>query len=63
MVMSGDLREGGVSTANRRNGWGPGGSNPKASQPCWHVYVVDLAGPEMGPFVDGGTGRLPPIFI
>jgi len=31
MVMSGDLREGGVSTANRRNGWGPGGSNSKAS--------------------------------
>jgi galactokinase/mevalonate kinase-like predicted kinase len=24
--------------------------------------VVDLAGPEMGPFVGGGTGGLPPLF-
>jgi hypothetical protein len=24
--------------------------------------VVDLARPEMGPFVNGGTGRLPPFF-
>ena len=23
--------------------------------------MVDLAGLEMGPFVDGGTGRLPPL--
>lgn len=46
-------------SARCRNGWGPGGSNPKVAQSCWHVYVVDLVRLEMGPSVYGGTGRLP----
>jgi hypothetical protein len=25
--------------------------------------VVDLARPEMGPFANGGTGRLPPLIF
>jgi hypothetical protein len=25
--------------------------------------VVDLAGLEMGPFANGGTGGLPPLFV
>lgn len=47
------------ASARCRNGWGPGGSNPKVAQSCWHVYVVDLVRLEMGPSVYGGTGRLP----
>ena len=47
------------ASARCRNGWGPGGSNPKVAQPCWHVYVVDLVRLEMGLSVYGGTGRLP----
>jgi len=31
MVMNDDPREGVASIMNRRNGWGPGGSNPKAA--------------------------------
>jgi len=34
MGVNSDLYEGTVLTAKRRNGWGPGGSNPKATYPC-----------------------------
>jgi len=34
MGVSCGLSEGSILTANCRNGWGPGGSNPKATCPC-----------------------------
>jgi len=62
MAMSSNLHEGVKLTVDCWNGWGPGGSNPKASQPCCYVYVVDLGGLDMGPFVHVGTNGLPYCF-
>jgi len=59
MAMNSKLHEGVDLTVYCRNGWGPGGSNPKAAQPCCCVYVVDLVRFEMGPFIRVGTSRLP----
>lgn len=59
MAMNSKLHEGVALTVYCRNGWGPGGSNPKAAQPCCYVYVVDLERFEMGLLIRVGTGRLP----